>query len=261
MEASSTRRPFGGGSQRDLLSSRKGAFGLAALSALAAGLLLFLFVSSQDDGGSGGASNRVLIAKSLIPKGSTGDVVASQQLAVPATLSGDDRKEGAISDPSALRGQVATADVYPGQQITAADFKVSDVGVSAKLAGDQRAVAVPVDETHGLIGNVSTGDRVDVMVGFTQTGQSGVNRPVLRTLLQNILVLDAPSGDGGVGGEATSVVLRTRDEDAVKLAFAADNGKVWIVLRPPAGARQTRPSTVTLQSLLSGTTPIPEDAG
>jgi hypothetical protein len=36
------------------------------------------------------------------------------------------------------------------------------------------------------------------------------------------------------------------------LAYASDQGKIWLVLRPPAGAKQTRPSAVTLNALLSG---------
>ena len=45
------------------------------------------------------------------------------------------------------------------------------------------------------------------------------------------------------------MTLRVSDSDAAKLAYASDKGKVWLVLRPPAGAKQTRPSAVTLNAL------------
>ena len=256
MEASSARKPFGGGSPRDMLSTRRGSLMLAAGAALLAGILLFVFVSNQDDDGGSGGAQRVLVAKQLIPKGSSGDVVAAQQLATATEFKGSQVKDGAITDPKTLQGDVAKSDIYPGQQITAADFTSSDEGVVAKLSGGQRAVAVPVDQAHGLIGDVKTGDHVDVLAGFTQNGSSGTNRPVLRTLLQNVLVLNAPEGGGGIGGTGTNITLRVGAEDAADLAFTADNGKVWILLRPPAGAKQTKPSTVSLQTLLAGTRPI-----
>ena len=252
MEASTTRRPRRIGSVKDLMSTRRGSLILAGITALIAGLLIFLFVDSRNEGGVvGGGSERVLVAKSLIPRGSSGEVVARQQLAVATNLDGGDIKDGAVSDPAALNGKAATADIYPGQQLTSADFTAAAVGLSSRLSGDQRAVAVPVDAAHGLIGNVTAGDHVDVFVGLAQAGGGG-ERAVLRTLVQNVLVLGAPAaggGDGGGGGG--TMVLRASDKDAAKLAFAADNGQIWIALRPPTGAKQSPTASVTLESLLA----------
>jgi hypothetical protein len=33
------------------------------------------------------------------------------------------------------------------------------------------------------------------------------------------------------------------------VAYAADNGKVWLVLRPPVGAKNSPPATVVAQTL------------
>jgi Flp pilus assembly protein CpaB len=240
-----------------MLSTRRGSLLLAAAAALLAGILLFVFVDSRDDNGGSGSAQRVLVAKSLIPKGSSGDVVAATQLVVPTAFKGDQVKDGAISDPKSLQGDVATADIYPGQQITTGDFTSSDEGVTAKLIARQRAVAVPVDQAHGLVGDIKTGDRVDVLAGFTTSATNGTNRAVVKTLLQNVLVLNAPESSGGnISGDNANITLRVSDRDAANLAFTADNGKVWVVLRPPAGARDSRPSTVTLQTLLAGTRPI-----
>src|SRR4051794_14060207 len=222
-----------------MLSTRRGSLMLAAGAALLAGILLFVFVNNQDDNGGSGGAQRVLVAKQLIPKGSSGDVVAAQQLATPVEFKGSQVKDGAVTDPQTLQGDVAKADIYPGQQITSSDFTSSDEGVVAKLAGRQRAVALPVDEAHGLIGDVKTGDHVDVLAGFTQSGSTGANRPVLRTLVQNVLVLNAPDSGGGIGGSGSNITLRVSSQNAADLAFAADNGKIWILLRPPAGARLT----------------------
>jgi hypothetical protein len=43
---------------------------------------------------------------------------------------------------------------------------------------------------------------------------------------------------------------------ASKLAFAADNGKIWLILRPPAGAKDTAPQLVSADSILFGVKPL-----
>jgi hypothetical protein len=53
------------------------------------------------------------------------------------------------------------------------------------------------------------------------------------------------------------VTLDVTEAQAGPLAFSADNGKVWLVLRP-ANTSSTAPSSiVTVQSLLLGSTAIP----
>src|SRR5207245_11256526 len=150
------------------------------------------------------------------------------------TLRGSQIHAGAITDPSVLHGQVATTNIYPGQQITAADFTTAS-GISSELTGPTRAVSVPVDAAHGLVGFVHTGDHVDVLASYT--GGSATSRGSVNSLLQDVLVLNAPTGSGGVGSSSNSdVVLRVSSHDAPSIDYAADNGKVWIVLRPPLGA-------------------------
>jgi Flp pilus assembly protein CpaB len=98
---------------------------------------------------------------------------------------------------------------------------------------------------------LQTGDRVDVYGGFSSSG-TGSASPVLRLLVPGALVLKAPAaaGGGGLAGGGSSVsnvVLEIDQSLAPALAFAADNGKVWLVLRP---ANATNP-TQTLTNLTS----------
>jgi hypothetical protein len=48
------------------------------------------------------------------------------------------------------------------------------------------------------------------------------------------------------------VIVRVTARDAAKFALAADNTKIWLVLRPQVGASQTPPTTATLATLLAG---------
>ena len=52
------------------------------------------------------------------------------------------------------------------------------------------------------------------------------------------------------------MTLKTTSYQSQKLAFASDNGKVWLVLRPPTGARASAPKLVTVETLLLGVSPV-----
>jgi Flp pilus assembly protein CpaB len=132
------------------------------------------------------------------------------------------------------------------------------------LTGTQRIVTVPLDTAHGLIGQVQAGDRVDVYAGFNVvpvgTVATGAQAfPVVRRLMENILVVGVSgSGNGTVGQQNNSnVSLRMNDAQAAKVAFASDNGKVWLALRPAANAHSTKPGIVTVETEVFGLPPLP----
>jgi Flp pilus assembly protein CpaB len=137
--------------------------------------------------------------------------------------------------------------------------------LASKLTGDQRIVAIPLDASHGLTNDLAAGDHVDVYVGFniTPVGPSGIpvaggqSRPVLRLVMQNITVAEVKRSSGGISaGSSTTVGMKVTDQQAPQLAFASDNGKVWLALRPIAGAKASRPAIVTAETMLLGIKPI-----
>jgi Flp pilus assembly protein CpaB len=240
MEATSTSNKIGKSSPRDILASRGGATLVAAVAAVLAGVLLYAFVQRYRNNQNAAAANTtVFVAKSLIPKGSSADAIASEQLLARTSVQGSHAQAGAVADPTVLHGQVAATNIYPGQQITASDFTTGGTTASQLIAA-QRAVAVPVDTAHGLVGYVHTGDYVDVLASYT--GGSSAGRAAVTTLMQDVLVLNAPTSNSGLGASSNSsnILLRVSDKDAAALAYAADNGKVWIVLRPPLGATESQ---------------------
>lgn len=236
-----------------LLATRHGTLSLAAAVALVAGGLVLLFIDGyRSSVAAEGEPARVLVANGLIEKGSTGDLLAQERMFRTTSVRADQVKEGAITDPVALRGKSVTQDVLPGQQLLATDFRPSRDAVGSRLAGHHRAIAVPGDAAHGLTGPLRAGDRVDILAGFN-ADNGGIARPVIKKIAANALVLKTAAPDGG---EEKGAVLRVPANQAAHVAFAADNGKVWLVLRPGVGVRESRTNIVTLQSLLADTKSI-----
>lgn len=247
MEAATTKQnPMDG--VRRFLGTRRGSFLVAAIAAALAAAALAVYLNNyKNDVRAGTLPTQVLIADRLIPKGTSGDAVAADRLFRPTTISEDSVEPQALTDAAALTGKSATSDIFPGQQITAAHFQSGADPLRGRLAGTQRALAIPVDSAHGLIGSVRVGDRVDVFGSFSG-GTSG--RGVLRTIAQSVLVLKAPTGESaGASNNQKSVILRLTDSQAARMAFAADNGKVWLALRPPTGGESSSPKSVTHSSV------------
>jgi len=252
MEATHTRRLRGGLGR--FAATRRGAITIAAIAAALAGIVLLAFVSQYKDRVQGGTvEHAVLISNRLIPKGTSGAVVVSDGFFKAGTVQGENLEAGALSSAAALGGKVATRDIYPGQQITAADFASNADPLRGQLSGVQRAIDVPIDDAHGLVGEVRAGDSVDVLAGFnTASSTTGRGRPQLRTLMQDIRVLKAPDGAKATGNDTKDITVRVSADQAAQLAFASDAGRVWFILRPPVGAKNPHPSSVTLEALLAG---------
>ena len=237
-----------------LFTTRGGALAVGGVAAILAAALLFAYLRAyRSSVRSGTAPVTVLVAKQLIPKGTAGGLIGQKELYQVTSLPKDQVINGALADPAALRGQVATSDIYPGQQLTTSEFSATSTGsLPEQLTAAQRAMSVPLDSAHGLIGQVHNGDHVDVYVGFGNNTATTA-KPVLKLLLANVLVLNVPSStSGGFATTSTAnVVLRVPSAKAAEFAFASDNGKIWLVLRPQIGASKTPPSVANTLSVLN----------
>jgi pilus assembly protein CpaB len=248
---------------RRFAGTRRGAIIIAAVSAALAGMLLLAFVSQyKKDVQAGTLEQPALVADRLIPKGTAGSVVASDGLFRPTSVQKESLKSGALASAAMLQGKVATRDVYPGEQLTAADFAASADPLRSPLRGVQRAMEVPIDSAHGMAGALRAGDKVDILAGFNAAGAStGRGRPELRTLATDVLVLKAAEDSAKTqrANAEAKLAVRLPADQAAKVAFASDNGMVWFILRPPAGAKDPAPSSVTLDALLAGAPTIEVD--
>jgi Flp pilus assembly protein CpaB len=217
------------------LSSRGGTLLVAALLSLLAGAALLVFLRQYREDVTSSDRARVVVAASLVPKGTPGDVILERRMYRIARVRSDDLRDGAITDPADLKGQAVTGDVFPGHQLTLGDLEEAKGKLPSHLADYERAMTVPVDRAHGMVGKIGEGDRVDVIT-TTDSQAGGVT--VATVAVRGALVLAVPDGGGsGAAGRQEQVTIRVPDRAAAQIAAAADGGKIWLVLRPPVGAR------------------------
>ncbi len=246
------------------VGTRKGTLFISVIAALIAGGMILAYLQRYRNSVKAEAAPvTVLVAAQAIPRGTPGSVIASKGLFTTTTIRENQLLDGAFSDPSTLTGKVTAQEIVKGGQLTASDFTVGSDSLVGSLTDYQRVISVPLDSAHGLIGQVQVGNHVDVYVGFNviPLGPTGMPvagstaRAVLKQLMSDVPVV-AINKSGGAGSTVTNVSLRLSDDQATKLAFAADNGKVWLSLRPSAGGKGHTPSIVTVETLLLGTPSI-----
>jgi Flp pilus assembly protein CpaB len=237
----------------NLLSTRKGTLLIGGAAAVLAAILLIVYLNRYRSSlNSSNSTIAVLVAKHAIQKGAPGNILASTRQFQVAEISKKELKPAAITDPGTLAGLVAAHDIYPGQQLTMSDFQVAAPGeLQTQLTGKQRAISVPFDAPHGMMGALSPGDHVDVYVELNLVATAG-NQPAVKLLMQDVLVMRTAA----TGAPAGTVVLRGTGAKTAQLAWAADNGTLWLVLRPASGAKPERPGLVTLEQLIRGSRPV-----
>jgi Flp pilus assembly protein CpaB len=247
-----------------LIHTKRGTLLVSFVAALAAGAMILVYLNRyRESVKAEGAPVTVLIAARPIPKGTPGSVIASKGLFTATTIRESQLREGALSDPSSLTGKVTAQEIVKGAQLTTSDFAVSADSLVSSLTNYKRIVSIPLDSAHGLIGQIQAGNHVDVYAGFNviPLGPNGTpisgstSRAVVKRIMSDVPVMTVGK-ESSSGSSTTNVSLRLNDKQAAELAFASDNGKVWLALRPAAGAKSSRPGIVTVETLLLGVPPI-----
>jgi len=144
---------------------------------------------------------------------------------------------GYFPNPSSLAGRVLISPINANEPILESKLAPTTMktgGVAAVVGPKKRAVAVKVDKVIGVAGFIHPNNRVDVLV--TLTTSSKTSESITKTVLENILVLAAgPEFEAKAKEEKQSpvdvVTLEVTPEEAEKLALAATEGKILLVLR------------------------------
>jgi Flp pilus assembly protein CpaB len=212
--------------------------GIAIALAVVAALLTTFYVTNYKRSVQHGESKvPVYVASHDIALGTSGSDVARGGMLRVEQVPRRSVVPGAISNPDQIEKLVAVDKIYAGEQVSTNRFRpVQEQGVQAQLKGNLRAIQVPGTGPQLLNGTLKDSDRVDI-VGNWELPEGGSNH-VSRTLLRNILVLQAPSTNtvtshlGANPNEGFNVMLAMTDSQATKFWWVVNNGDWSLELRP-----------------------------
>lgn len=191
---------------------------------------------------------QVLVAKRALPVGTIIDAESFRFQPWPKDLVEDAYYLQGKADPQSLQGAVVRNAVTAGQPATrGALIMPGERGfLAAALGPGMRAVTVPVNMQSSVAGFIFPGDRVDVLVTQTVTGEDP-NNPlrVSETIVRNLRVLatDQRTNAMDEAGKPdvrtfTNVTLEVTPRIAEKIAVSQTIGQISLTLRALADTKQ-----------------------
>jgi pilus assembly protein CpaB len=204
--------------------------------------------------------NQVVVAKVAIPVGTK--IIAEQLMAVQ--FSKESTPDGVFQSVDKLVGRVAVMNIAPREPVT--ESRLAPVGtaggLSAVIPEGYRAMTVKVDDVVGISGFIMPGTLVDVVVVITPNDTSSQD-PISKIVLQSIKVLangqniDKPESEREPNS-VKAVTLLVTPEQAEKLALAASEGKLQLVMRNSIDEGDEQTSGVNKRGLLNGDHAAPQ---
>jgi pilus assembly protein CpaB len=225
----------------------------ALLLAVAGAAALFAYVSHADQRAMAGQRTAsVLVVDKPIPKG-TSAAQLSQYVAIK-TLPAIAVAPTAVSQVDQLRGQVANADLQPGEQVSKsrfADPASLAAPTSVPVPKGMQEVSFKLEQQRVVGGTIAAGDTVGafVTVGTQDKHSHLVLQKVLVTHVDGGSSADSSSGQakdkqGTAADGSLMVTLAMRGADAEKVVFGAEDGSVWLS-KEPANADTTGTRVIT----------------
>jgi len=207
--------------------------------------------------------NQVAVAKVSIPLGTK--IIAEQVMMVQFPK--ESTPDGTFSVAEKLVGRVAVTNINAREPITEARLAPEGTagGLSAVIPEGYRAMTVKVDDVVGISGFIMPGTLVDVVVVIDPAENTSRQDPISKIVLQNIRVLangqniDKPE-DQREANSVKAVTLQVTPEQAEKLALAATEGKLQLVMRNSTDQGDEETKGVDKRALLGGerAVPVPE---
>ena len=155
--------------------------------------------------------------------------------------------------------RVAVTNIAPREPITEARLAPAGTagGLSAVIPEGYRAMTVKVDDVVGISGFIMPGTLVDIVVVIDPAEKVGMQDPISKIVLQNIKVLangqniDKPESEREANS-VKAVTLLVTPEQAEKLALAASEGKLQLVMRNSIDQGDEQTSGINKRKLLGG---------
>lgn len=182
-----------------------------------------------------GRTANVVVAVRNISRGSTISDNAVGLAQVPAEAVGP----GSIEALGYVIGKKAAVNIQEHQPIYSTMVTTDDpdepgeLRLSEKISGNRRAFTVSIDNISAVGGQVTPGDRVDIignmrMPVLTADGRQA-NEQAIVTLLENVRVLDT----GGARGGTNNITFSLAPYEINILSYALEMGQIKLSLRSP----------------------------
>lgn len=216
----------------------------AAIVAALGAVLVFVYVQGADNRAQGQfKTTDVLVAKAQINAGESIEQAAQAGKIDKKAIVDNALVPGYQIDTSAITGEVAQANIYPGEQIIATQFGKTTAPVSAlQIPSGKMAISVNLTDPARVAGFVQPGSVVSI---FMQGSDPKKGQPFSQLLLPSVTVIGVGSTTPVATTTTTTSGTQTTEQlprtlltlavdqtEAQKVLFASGNGALAFALLP-----------------------------
>ena len=243
--AASDRANEAEGREQRRMARRTALLLTAVLVAALGAALVGLYVRSVDqDALAKQHPVEVLVAKKLIPAGTTGAAAASDGSVKLTAVPRDALADGGtvLRDITSVANEVALAPIYPGEQILAEKFgKPGDSSTLRIPDPGTMAVSITLDDPNRVDGFVVPGSQVAVFL--TADGGTRLLLPKATVIAIGGRTLVPSSGQVASKTASDVVTFGVTEDQAQKLIYAESVGKLYLGLLTTDSKVEQMPAT------------------
>jgi Flp pilus assembly protein CpaB len=232
---------------------------IAVVLAIVASAAVILYTNGvKEDAVTGGSLSEVVVASQDIPANTNLNPLLDQGVFSTLRVPTDAVVDGAISDPSQLRGLTSTAPILANEQIPVGRLSSGEApqGGSLGISDGNVAVSIRVDDQAAVNGSITRGSSIVVYATFespeflpggtaaqqitkaTTSVQTSELPTLTTTLIPAVRVLEVVNpvvaeGSTRSANEDVTLTLDLTPQDAQNLVYAQETGTIWIGLLPP----------------------------
>jgi len=232
---------------------------IAVVLAIVASAAVILYTNGvKEDAVTGGSLSEVVVASQDIPANTNLNPLLDQGVFSTLRVPTDAVVDGAVSDPSQLRGLTSTAPILANEQIPVGRLSSgeSPQGGPLGISDGNVAVSIRVDDQAAVNGSVTRGSSIVVYATFespeflpggtaaqqitkaTTSVQTSELPTLTTTLIPAVRVLEVVNPVAAEDGtrsanEDVTLTLDLTPQDAQNLVYAQETGTIWIGLLPP----------------------------
>lgn len=224
------------------MDRRRVLLGVAAFVAVLGTLLVFVYVKGADARANSRykAVQVLTVVKQINPGERVSAAQAAGKFAMGSVAQGQ-VLSGAMTNLAGIKSDVATATLYPGEQVVATKFGASASGTNLTIPKGMIAISVNLTDPGRVAGFVNPGDNVAVFLNYQPQGsQTAVfDRLVLpkaevvgvgATSTLSTTKTDSTGSSTTEQIPSTLITLAVTQRDAQKVLFASANGTLSLGL-------------------------------
>jgi Flp pilus assembly protein CpaB len=221
---------------------------LAFLLAIGATAAVFLYVKGvKNDATSGGTTTQVIVSKQIIPAGTDLDGLVSSGAFVPKLVPTTDVVSGAVTNIAQLQNKTTSQAILEGEQIPLSRVNGTVAGGPLAIPKGYQAETFQLNAQQGVSGHIFQSTHIAIYatfddvtlgknnkVGNTPAGPVSTAGTVTVDLIPDVQVLDVIRATAkSTTSSQFLVTMALTPQDAQRLAYTVDQGRVWVAVLPP----------------------------